>query len=513
MPVHSSQTPRDLVRIQRALLSVSDKSGLVPLAHFLADRGVEILSTGGTAKTLREAGIPVVDVSDVTHFPEVMDGRVKTLHPAIHGALLARRDVPAHMQTLTEHAFKPIDLLVVNLYPFAQTVASGADAATCIENIDIGGPAMLRSAAKNHAAVTVVSDPADYERLMAEMEKTQGHTTYALRRELAAHTYARTAAYDAAITAWMQGLPAEGAAATTPLRYGENPHQSAHVVRTGDTGVAAARFLQGKELSYNNLNDASAAWELVCDFDLPACAVIKHTNPCGAALGKDAAEAFARALAGDPVSAFGGIVAFNTVVDAAAAEALTKLFLEVVLAPEVTTEAQTILAKKKNLRVLCVKKDAEGQVPMTFRSISGGYLTQQADVVRPTTDKLQAVTAATPSASQINDLIFAQTVCKHVKSNAVVLAKDGALVGVGAGQMSRVDAARIATEKAGDKAKGAVAGSDAFFPFTDGVEVLAGAGVVAVAQPGGSKGDADVIAAADKAGLVMVFTSTRHFRH
>ena len=527
-PSASSQ----VTAIRRALISVSDKTGLVELGKFLDGQGIEILSTGGSAKVLSEAGIPVVEVSEHTGFPEIMDGRVKTLQPAIHGGLLAVRGNPEHEQAMVLHNIAPIDLLCVNLYPFEATVAAGAAFGDCIENIDIGGPALIRAAAKNHAFVTVVVDPTDYPRLIAEMTANGGATTDDFRRTLAATAYARTGAYDAAISGWFAGqlgdrLPARiafGGTRKQTMRYGENPHQEAAFYDNGEDrpGVASARQLQGKELSFNNLNDTDAAFELVAEFSDTACAIIKHANPCGAARGDTLKEAYLRALACDTESAFGGIVALNRPLDGATAEEIATLFAEVVIAPEIDEEALAILGKKKNLRVL-----ATGGMPdptaggMTVRSLSGGYLLQGRD--NRVLDDIKVVTRRQPTVQEMADLKFAFTIAKHVKSNAIIYVKNGATVGVGAGQMSRVNASRIAAWKAMDAAKvagdeeswaiGSVVASDAFFPFADGLLAAAEAGATAVIQPGGSMRDDEVIAAADEADLAMVFTGMRHFRH
>ncbi len=519
--------------IRRALISVSDKSGLVEFGAFLAGQGVEILSTGGSAAALREAGVKVVEVSSHTGFPEIMDGRVKTLHPKIHGGLLAVRGNPAHEAAMKEHGIEPIDLLAVNLYPFERTVAQGADERSCIENIDIGGPGMIRAAAKNHESVTVIVDPGDYAAVMEEMAANHGATSLEFRRRLAAAAYARTAAYDAAIANWFNGVldqpfPRRLAFAGTlaqSLRYGENPHQSAAFYVSGEDrpGVATAEQLQGKELSFNNLNDTDAAFELVAEFDGPACAIIKHANPCGVALGDSLKDAYVKALACDPLSAFGGIVAVNRSLDAAIAEEIAKLFVEVIIAPEVAPAAREILATKKNLRLLRTGAMPNAREPgMTVRALAGGYLLQARDAaVCP--GKLNVVTRREPTEQEMADLVFAFTVCKHVKSNAIVYAKEGAVIGVGAGQMSRVDSARIAASKAkdaakaagerGSRTKGSVVASDAFFPFADGLLAAAEAGAGAVIQPGGSMRDEEVIKAADDKGLAMVFTGMRHFRH
>jgi phosphoribosylaminoimidazolecarboxamide formyltransferase/IMP cyclohydrolase len=524
----------DKARITRALVSVSDKTGLLELAACLARHGVEILSTGGTAKALREAGHRVVEVGEHTGFPEIMDGRVKTLHPRIHGGLLARRDDAAHVAAMQAHGIAPIDLLVVNLYPFEATIARGADFATAIENIDIGGPAMIRAAAKNHDSVAVVVEAADYGALVAEMDANGGATTATLRRRLAAAAYARTGAYDAAISRWFAAQNGDAWPARLVLagerrevlRYGENPHQSAAFYAGGPArpGVATARQLQGKELSYNNYNDTDAAFEAVAEFAEPACVVVKHANPCGVARGATPREAYLRALACDPVSAFGGIVALNRPLDAGTATEIAKLFVEVIVAPEATAEAQAIIAAKKNLRLLVT-----GGVPdpaaggLSVRTLAGGYLVQDRDAGRVARADLKVVTKRAPDARELDDLLFAFAVAKHVKSNAIVYARDGATVGIGAGQMSRIDSSRIAAWKAAEgataagearsRAIGSVVASDAFFPFADGLVAAAEAGVTAVIQPGGSIRDAEVIAAADARGLAMVFTGMRHFRH
>ena len=524
----------DLQPIRRALVSVSDKTGLAALGRALARAGVEILSTGGTARALREAGVSVVEVSDHTGFPEIMDGRVKTLQPSIHGGILARRDDAGHLAAMAEHGIAPIDLAVINLYPFEATVASGADEASCVENIDIGGPALIRAAAKNHAFVAVLTDPADYAAAIDELERHGGATGLALRKVLAAKAYARTAAYDSAIAGWFaecQGTDFPdrltiGGRLRQTLRYGENPHQRAAFYTDGSNrpGVATARQLQGKELSYNNLNDADAAFELVAEFEVPAVAIIKHANPCGVAQGESLAQAYARALACDPVSAFGGIIAVNRALDGATAEAIGALFAEVVLAPEIDAAARTVLAAKKNLRLL-----ETGAMPdpaaerLTVRSLAGGLLVQTQDAGRVGAAELRVVTRRAPSERELADMLFAFRVAKHVKSNAIVYAKDGATVGVGAGQMSRVDSARIAAIKsreaaeaageAGSRTEGSAVASDAFFPFADGLLAAAAAGATAVIQPGGSVRDDEVIAAADEKGLAMVFTGMRHFRH
>ncbi|HYD30542.1 MAG TPA: bifunctional phosphoribosylaminoimidazolecarboxamide formyltransferase/IMP cyclohydrolase [Azospirillaceae bacterium] len=522
----------DTVRVTRALLSVSDKTGLVAFAQFLSSQGVEILSTGGSAERLREAGIAVREVSDHTGFPEIMDGRVKTLHPRIHGGILARRD--DHAEAMKTHDIPPINLVVVNLYPFEATVARGAGWDDCVENIDIGGPAMIRAAAKNHDFVTVLTDPDDYEAVIAEMKTNDGATTLATRRRLAGAAYARTAAYDAAIGAWFAGQRGEtfpkrvtvSGQLRQTLRYGENPHQEAAFYTDGTNrpGVATAIQLQGKELSYNNLNDTDAAFELVAEFERPAVAIIKHANPSGVAEADTILDAYKLALRCDPVSAFGGIIAVNRPLDAATAEEISRLFAEVVIAPDADQGARDLLAAKKNLRVLLTKDMPDPAAPgMTVKSLAGGFLFQTRDSGRIKAADLKVVTRRAPTDQEIRDLLMAFRVCKHVKSNAIVYVKNGATVGIGAGQMSRVDSSRIAAHKGVEAAKaagiaetltkGSVVASDAFFPFPDGLIAAAEAGVTAVIQPGGSVRDNEVIAAADERGLAMVFTGMRHFRH
>jgi phosphoribosylaminoimidazolecarboxamide formyltransferase/IMP cyclohydrolase len=520
--------------IRRALISVSDKAGLVPFAKALTERGVALVSTGGSARTLAEAGLPVAEVAEVTGFPEMLDGRVKTLHPAVHGGILARRDRPDHLAKIAEHGIAEIDLLVVNLYPFAATVASGAGREECIENIDIGGPALIRGAAKNHEFVAVVTDPADYDAILAEMAANGGAIGRDMLRRLARKAYATTAAYDAAISLWFakdEGVvfPQTLVGAATLVeetRYGENPHQRAAFYRTSDPrpGVATARQLQGKELSYNNYSDTDAAFELAAEFAEPAVAIIKHANPCGAAIGAHLKEAWEKALACDPVSAFGGIVAVNRPLDAATAAAIAEIFVEVVIAPSIEPAAAEILAQRRLVRVLDAgaMPDPKAESWMTH-DVSGGLLIQERDRVTATRDMLKVVTKRAPTEAEIEDLIFADTITKHVKSNAIVFAKGGATVGIGAGQMSRVDSARMAAMKAADTAKaaglsepptrGSVVASDAFYPFADGLEAAIAAGVTAAIQPGGSRRDDEVIAAADQAGIAMVFTGVRHFRH
>ncbi len=532
--------PADIVKISRALISVSDKTGLIDLGRQLIARGVEILSTGGTATVLAEAGLPVVDVAQITEFPEMMDGRVKTLHPRIHGALLAIRADPSHQAAMIANDIAPIDLLVVNLYPFEAALARGASFEDKVENIDVGGPAMLRAAAKNHEDVTVVADVADYGEFIAELDRHGGGTGLAFRRRMAQKAYARTAAYDAAISNWLAGEIGEptpkwrsfgGAlhARFGTLRYGENPHQRAALYLTPESrpGVASARQAQGKELSFNNVGDADAAYELVAEFDpaeSAAVAIIKHANPCGVAVGQDLAEAYRQALACDPVSAFGGVVALNRRLDAHAAKAIVDIFTEVIIAPEADDEAIEIVASKKNLRLLIAGAlpDPRGK-SLIVRSVAGGLLVQERDGGVLEEASLKVVTKRAPSVSEWADLRLAWKVAKHVKSNAIVYARDGATAAIGAGQMSRVDSARVAALKAIDAAaaagwpeprtRGSAVASDAFFPFPDGLLAAIEAGATAVIQPGGSVRDRDVIAAADEAGVAMAFTGMRHFRH
>ncbi len=520
--------------IRRALVSVADRTGIVPFAAALAARGVALISTGGTARALAAAGLPVTEVAVVTGFPEMLDGRVKTLHPAVHAGLLARRDRPDDLAALAEHGIAPIDLVVCNLYPFAQTVAAGAGAADCLENIDIGGVALIRAGAKNHEAVTVVTDPGDYDRVLAEIAAQDGAVGAAMRRTLARKAYALTAAYDAAVARWLAreegvGFPETKVLAgrlAQRLRYGENPHQAAAFYHTGGgrPGVATARQLQGKELSYNNYGDADAGFELVAEFALPAVAIVKHTNPCGVAIGETLRQAWDKALASDPVSAFGGIVAVNRPLDMATAEAIGRLFIEVVIAPDVTEEAVAMLARRTGLRLLVTGGVPDPATPgMSFRSVVGGILAQECDRLCVGREALKTVTHRAPSEAEIADLLFADKVVKHVKSNAIVFAHAGATIGIGAGQMNRVDPVRIAAMRAAEIGRaagsmqsptiGSVLASDAFFPFADGVEAAIEAGVTAVIQPGGSMRDAEVIAAADAAGIAMVFTGMRHFRH
>jgi phosphoribosylaminoimidazolecarboxamide formyltransferase / IMP cyclohydrolase len=527
----------DLAPMTRALISVSDKTGLRELAHALAARGIELVSTGGTAATLRTEGLGVRDVAQITGFPEMMDGRVKTLHPKIHGGLLALRDNEAHVGAMVAHGIAPIDLLVVNLYPFEETVARGADEAEAVEMIDIGGPAMIRAAAKNHAHVAVLTGPEDYADLLAELDANEGQTRLAFRRLLAQRAFARTAAYDAAVSNWMaaeigEDAPRRRALSGTlrqTLRYGENPHQRAafYVDGSDRPGVASATQQQGKALSYNNINDTDAAYELVAEFlpgDGPACAIIKHANPCGVARGETLEGAYRRAFDCDRTSAFGGIVALNMKLDLATAQAITEIFTEVVIAPGADIGAIELFDAKPNLRLLTAPGlPNPRERGLAFRQVAGGFLVQDRDAAMVEAADLKVVTLRQPSAAEMADLLFAWRVAKHVKSNAIVYAKDGATVGIGAGQMSRVDSTRIAARKARDMAealglaepptKGAVVASDAFFPFADGLLAAAEAGATAVIQPGGSMRDGEVIAAADAAGLAMVFTGQRHFRH
>jgi phosphoribosylaminoimidazolecarboxamide formyltransferase/IMP cyclohydrolase len=523
--------------IRRALLSVSDKTGLLDLARALSGHGVELVSTGGTAKAIADAGLPVKDVAELTGFPEMMDGRVKTLHPNVHGGLLAIRDNAEHSEAAAKHGIAPIDLLVVNLYPFEATVEKGASTEDCIENIDIGGPAMIRAAAKNHHDVAVIVEASDYAPLLAELEANAGATTLALRQRLAAKAYARTAAYDAAISNWFAeqlnieapDFRAVGGRLIEALRYGENPHQQAAFYRTPQQrpGVATARQLQGKELSYNNINDTDAAYECIAEFDpsrTAACVIVKHANPCGVAEGSDLVTAYRKAFACDTQSPFGGIIAVNRTLDAEAARAITEIFTEVIIAPDASEEAIAIIAKKKNLRLLLAGRLPDPRAPgLTYKTVAGGLLVQSRDNAVVDDMALRTVTKRQPTDAELRDLRFAFRVAKHVKSNTIIYAKDLATVGIGAGQMSRVDSARIAARKAQDAAydaklpysmtKGSVVASDAFYPFADGLLASIEAGATAVIQPGGSMRDNEVIKAADDAGIAMVLTGVRHFRH
>jgi phosphoribosylaminoimidazolecarboxamide formyltransferase/IMP cyclohydrolase len=527
----------DSRRIARALLSVSDKSGLIDFARALADSGVELVSTGGTSKALQDAKLKVTDVAILTGFPEMLDGRVKTLHPKVHGGLLAIRTNKKHAASMKEHGIAPIDLLVVNLYPFEQTAANGTGYDDCIENIDIGGPAMIRAAAKNHADVTVVVEPSDYTLVLDELKAHGGATTLDLRKKLAAKAYARSAAYDATISNWFAEVlkdPAPdyrafGGKLAEALRYGENPHQNAAFYRSGSPrpGVASARQTQGKQLSYNNLNDTDAAYECAAEFDpkrTAACVIVKHANPCGVAEGSSLLDAYKKALACDPVSAFGGIVALNRKLDADAARAITENFTEVIIAPDASDEAIQIIGAKKNLRLLLADGLPDPRAAgLMVKSVAGGLLVQSRDNAVVDDMRFKTVTKRAPGEAELRDLRFAFRVAKHVKSNTIVYAKDCATVGIGAGQMSRVDAARIAARKAEEAAKdaklptpmtkGSVVASDAFFPFADGLLVAIEAGATAVIQPGGSVRDNEVIQAANDHGIAMVFTGTRHFRH
>ena len=526
----------DILPIKRALISVSDKNGLIDHAKALSALGAKLVSTGGTHKAIADAGMAVEDVSSVTNFPEMMDGRVKTLHPKVHGGLLALRDNKEHVAAMKEHGIEGFDVLYVNLYPFEATVARGADFETCIENIDIGGPAMIRAAAKNYGFIAVATDAEDMAAILEEA-KTHGGTTLALRKKLSAKAFARTGAYDAAISAWYAeqledkapAYRALGGKLKQSLRYGENPHQNAAFYVTGETrfGVATATQLQGKELSYNNLNDTDAAFELVAEFDPkdgPAVAIIKHANPCGVALGSSLVDAYKRALECDPVSAFGGIVALNQRLDKAAAEAIAEIFTEVVIAPEADEDAVAVFAKKKNLRLLVTGGLPDPSAPgLSYKTIAGGFLVQNRDIGHITRADLKIVTKRQPTDAEIKDMLFAFTVCKHVKSNAIIFAKNGQTAGIGAGQMNRRDSARIAALRAGEAAemaklpaslaKGSACASDAFFPFPDGLLQAVEAGATCVIQPGGSIRDDDVIKAADEAGIAMAFTGMRHFRH
>jgi phosphoribosylaminoimidazolecarboxamide formyltransferase/IMP cyclohydrolase len=524
-------------KVTRALLSVSDKSGLIEFARALSAHGIDLVSTGGTAKAIAAAGLKVSDVSDLTGFPEMMDGRVKTLHPKVHGGLLAIRDNAEHAKAMTDHGIAPIDLLVVNLYPFEETVAKNASYEDCIENIDIGGPAMIRAASKNHDDVTVVVEPSDYQSVLDELATNKGATTLTLRRKLAAKAYARTAAYDAAISNWFADqlkieapdFRAIGGKLAEALRYGENPHQTAAFYRTPELrpGVSSARQVQGKQLSYNNINDTDAAYECIAEFDpkrTPACVIVKHANPCGVAEGSSLIEAYRKAFACDSTSAFGGIIAMNQPLDAETAQTITEILTEVIIAPDATEEAIAIIAKRRNIRLLLAGGLPDPRAPgLTYKTVAGGLLVQSRDNAVVDDMVLKTVTKRAPTEAELRDLKFAFRVAKHVKSNTIVYAKDLATVGIGAGQMSRVDSARIAARKAQDAAvelklaqpmtKGSVVASDAFFPFADGLLVAVEAGATAVIQPGGSIRDDEVIKAADDAGIAMVFTGVRHFKH
>ncbi|MGO7016326.1 bifunctional phosphoribosylaminoimidazolecarboxamide formyltransferase/IMP cyclohydrolase [Rhizobium leguminosarum] len=538
MAVISKKIPApDKVEIKTALISVFNKTGIVDLAHALSARGVRLLSTGGTYKAIAAAGLAVTDVSEITGFPEIMDGRVKTLHPTVHGGLLAIRDDSEHQEAMKQHGIEGIDLAVINLYPFEEVRAAGGDYPTTVENIDIGGPAMIRASAKNHAYVTTLTDPADYAELLEQLSADDGNTAYAFRQRMAAKAYARTAAYDAMISNWFaEALSIDtprhrviGGALKEEMRYGENPHQKAAFYVTGEKrpGVSTAALLQGKQLSYNNINDTDAAYELVAEFlpeRAPACAIIKHANPCGVATGSSLVEAYRRALACDSVSAFGGIIALNQTLDAETAEEIVKLFTEVIIAPDVTEEAKAIVARKPNLRLLSADGLPDPRAAgLTAKTVSGGLLVQSRDNGMVEDLELKVVTRRAPTAQELDDMKFAFKVGKHVKSNAVVYAKDGQTAGIGAGQMSRVDSARIAALKAEEAAKalglavpmthGSAVASEAFLPFADGLLSMIAAGATAVIQPGGSMRDQEVIDAANEHGVAMVFTGMRHFRH
>lgn len=535
---HTTASPNaaDLAPLRRALISVSNKDGLDRRARALVQAGVELISTGGTRTALEHAQMSVTNVSAVTNFPEILDGRVKTLHPGVHAGILAQRSSAEHLGILDQHAIGLIDLVVVNLYPFERTLASGAPFETIVENIDIGGPAMIRAAAKNHAHVCVCVDFDDVDEVLAAMDQHNGHTPLSLRQKLAAKAFARTAAYDAMIGQWLGEATGElygphasmGGTRVTALRYGENPHQAAALYHSGEErpGASRANLVQGKPLSYNNISDADAAFELAAEFEpeTPTIAIIKHANPCGVATGSSLADAYQRALACDPVSAFGGVIAANQPLDAPAAKAITSIFTEVVIAPEASEEAIAVFATKKNLRLLLTGGlPNPHQAGQTLKTVAGGFLLQDRDAARVSRSDLKFVTERHPSEDEINDMLFAWRVAKHVKSNAIVYAKDGATAGIGAGQMSRVDSARIAAQKAQDAAKaagwsaprtkGSACASDAFFPFPDGLLQAAEAGATAIIQPGGSVRDEDVIKAANGAGLAMAFTGVRHFRH
>ena len=536
-PIAKQHVIPDLSEVKTALLSVSDKTGIIELAKALSDKGIKLLSTGGTSKAIADAGIPVEDVSSITNFPEIMDGRVKTLHPSVHGGLLAVRTDEAHQKAMAEQNISPIDMAVINLYPFEETIAKGADYDTCVENIDIGGPAMIRAAAKNHGFVNIITDPADYQEVLEQLDAHNNQTTLELRKRLAHKAFARTASYDSAISNWFANevgasMPLHRSVAGTlaaKMRYGENPHQQAGFYKTGDNrrGVATATQLQGKQLSYNNINDTDAAFELVCEFkpeDGPAVAIIKHANPCGVARGATLGEAYKKAFACDTVSAFGGIIALNQTLDAASARQIVEIFTEVIIAPDADEEAREIIAAKKNLRLLVT-----GGLPdpsskgLSVKTVAGGLLVQDRDACVIDDLELKVVTKVQPTDAQLADMRFAFQVAKHVKSNAIVYAKDLATVGIGAGQMSRLDSSRIAARKAVDAmeaanskellTKGSAVASDAFFPFADGLISAIDAGATCAIQPGGSMRDDEVIAAADEAGIAMVFTGTRHFRH
>lgn len=509
-----------MIKVKTALISVSDKTGIVDFAKMLVALGVNIISTGGTHAKLTEAGLDVRDITEVTNFPEIMDGRVKTLHPKVHGGLLAVRDNKEHLQAMQLHGISEIDMVVVNLYPFEETVAKGADFAETIENIDIGGPSMIRSAAKNHKYVAVVTDPSDYVWLTQELKNADGHISAEHSQKLAAKAFARTASYDAAIANWFHAQTSQNLFPQTlnisanlrqSLRYGENPHQQAAFYVTGnEAGIANAVQVQGKELSYNNINDTDAAFLLVSEFKDPAAVIVKHANPCGVAVAGSLVEAYKKALAADPVSAFGGIIALNREIDAATAEEIANLFAEVIIAPTISKKAEDIFAKKKNLRVLITGRIPEKTIGNSIKSVSGGLLVQQLDNANITADDLKTVSNRAPTDDELADLLFAFKIVKHVKSNAIVTAKDLTTSGIGAGQMNRVGSVALACA---GKVKGHVLASDAFFPFADGVEAAAKAGITAIIHPGGSVRDEEVFAAANAANIAMVVTGTRVFRH
>jgi phosphoribosylaminoimidazolecarboxamide formyltransferase/IMP cyclohydrolase len=519
------------VKIKTALISVSDKSGLEKIVHSLKDHGVKVVSTGGTAKAIAEMGVDVMDVSTLTNFPEMMDGRVKTLHPNVHGGLLAKRDDKDHVQSQTEHGIEDIDLIIVNLYPFEETINTQENEEICIENIDIGGPAMLRSAAKNHKFVTVVTDASDYDKLIDEMKQNNGSTTFEFRKQLAAKTFSTTAYYDSLISNWFHRNSdkevekfSTAGKLSSKLRYGENPHQSASLYKSSmqQSGIPHAKLLQGKELSYNNINDADAALQLIKEFDedTPSVAIIKHANPCGVASGGSLREAYMKALSCDTTSAFGGIIALNQTIDKETASEIIKIFTEVIIAPDVNNEAKEVFKSKNNLRVLILSSVHKNNNSQNFKSIEGGILVQSNDEANTTKSGLNVVTEKKPSQNEIEDMLFAFKVCKHVKSNAIIYVKNKKTIGIGAGQMSRVDSAKIASQKNSEMEKSdenslenSVVASDAFFPFADGLLVTVSYGAKAVIQPGGSMKDDEVIAAANEAGISMVFTGKRHFRH
>ena len=519
------------VKIKTALVSVSDKTGLEELVHCLAKHNIQIISTGGTSKAIQELGVNVNDVSSITNFPEMMDGRVKTLHPNIHGGLLARRDNDDHKDSQKEHGIQDIDLVVVNLYPFEETINSDSNEEKCIENIDIGGPAMLRSAAKNHQFVTVVTDTNDYQDIISELDKNDGSTTIEFRKKLAAKTYAITAQYDTLISNWFLKDDNElkinfssPGTLSSELRYGENPHQSAGIYKSSfqKSGIPYADLIQGKELSYNNINDADAALQLIKEFDTKesAVAIIKHANPCGVACGKSLMDAYEKAFSCDTTSAFGGIIAFNQTLDEDTAKKILEVFTEVIIIPEITEGAKKILQEKSKIRVLLVNNINSNKVNHSFKSIEGGILVQSGDDKETKDSDLKIVTKIQPTKEQRSDMLFAFKVCKHVKSNAIIYVKNKKTIGIGAGQMSRVDSAKIASQKNSEmeptdenSLKDSIVASDAFFPFADGLLVTISSGATAVIQPGGSIKDDEVIKAADEAGISMVFTGTRHFKH